>query len=116
MKHILAVHEASNVAASQELEEDEEFDLPASGESAVQVCPATSLFFQASHNGDFIASHINGSRFVIILYESIRATGLYVGVKICLYFSDKLTLNTKKRVLATIHKKDKLDIASLFFL
>ena len=99
MKHILAVHEASNVAASQELEEDEEFDLPASGESAVQVCPATSLFFQASH--------INGSRFVIILYESIRATGLYVGVKICLYFSDKLTLNTKKRVLATIQKKDK---------
>ena len=45
MKHILAVHEASNVATSQELEEDEEVDLPASGESAVQVCPATSLFF-----------------------------------------------------------------------
>ena len=45
MNHILAVHEASNVAASQELEEDQEFDLPASGESAVQVCPATSLFF-----------------------------------------------------------------------
>ena len=33
----------------------------------------------------------------------------YVGVKICLYFSDKLTLNTKKRLLATIHKKDKSD-------
>ena len=44
MKHILAVHEASNVATSQELEEDEEFDLPASGESAVQVCSATNLF------------------------------------------------------------------------
>ena len=29
----------------------------------------------------------------------------YVGVKICLYFSDKLTLNTKKRLLATIHEK-----------
>ena len=29
----------------------------------------------------------------------------YVGVKICLYFSDKLTLNTKKRLLATVHKK-----------
>ncbi|XP_073237984.1 uncharacterized protein [Porites lutea] len=37
MKHILAVHEASNVATSQELEEDEEFDSPASGESAVQL-------------------------------------------------------------------------------
>ena len=45
MKHILAVQEACNVATSQELEEDEEVDLPASGESAVQVCPATSLFF-----------------------------------------------------------------------
>ena len=44
MKHILAVHEASNVATSQELEKDEEFDLPASGESAVQVCSATNLF------------------------------------------------------------------------
>ena len=29
----------------------------------------------------------------------------YVEVKICLYFSDKLTLNTKKRLLATVHKK-----------
>ena len=96
------------MATSQQHEDDQEFDSSASGESAVQVCPATSLFFKASHIGDF--------RFVIILYESIRATGLYVGVKICLYFSDKLTLNTKKRVLATIHKKGKLDIASLFFL
>ena len=63
-------------------------------------------FFKASHIGDF--------RFVIILYESIRATGLYVGVKICLYFSDKLTLNTKKR--SPFMKKGKFDLASLFFL
>ena len=63
------------------------------------------FFILASHIGDFIGFHINGSRFVIILYESIRATCLYVGVKICLYFSDKLTLNTKKRLLATIHEK-----------
>ena len=31
----------------------------------------------------------------------------YVGVKICWYSSDMLTLNTKNRLLATIHKKDK---------
>ena len=92
MKH--AEQEARNVATLQKHEDDQEFNSPASGESAMLVCPATSFFFKASHNGDFIAFHINGSRFVIILYESIRATGLYVGVKICLYFSDKLTLNT----------------------
>ena len=78
MKHILAEHEARNVATSQQHEDDQEFDSPTSGESAMLVWPATSFFsfFQASHNGDFIAFHINGSQFVIILYESIRATDL----------------------------------------
>ena len=76
MKHILAEHKARNVATSQEHEDDPEFDSPASGESAMLVCPATSFFSFIQTVGDFIAFHINGSRFVIILYESIRATGL----------------------------------------
>ena len=44
MKHILAKQEARNVATLQEHEDDQEFDSPASVESAMLVCPATSFF------------------------------------------------------------------------
>ena len=44
MKHILAEHEARDVATSQEHDDDQEFDSPASEESAMLVCPATRFF------------------------------------------------------------------------
>ena len=43
MKH--AEHEARNVATLQKHEDDQEFNSPASGESAMLVRPATSFFF-----------------------------------------------------------------------